>query len=67
MNKNILVIAVLVVLVVISAVQAVQLSSLKEKLSTGKLSPGSSSKSVTVGQGNQPTSLQNLPSMVGGC
>lgn len=69
MNKNMIIVIVLAVLIVISAVQAVQLSGLKEKISTGtlKTSTGGSSQNVAVGQGSAPTSLENLPSMVGGC
>ena len=72
MNKNILIIAVLAILVVISIVQAVQLSGLKDDISSGKLKTGSSSQSTSVAGGSQssgaaPTSLQNLPNMVGGC
>lgn len=64
MNKNILIVAVLLVLVVISAVQAVQLSSLKEKISAGKISTGESSQSVSTAGSNK---LSDLPQMVGGC
>ena len=69
MNKNMIIVIVLAVLVVISAVQAVQLSGLKEKISSGnfKTVSGSSSQSASLGANTEPTSLENLPSMVGGC
>ena len=67
MNKNMIIVIVLAVLIVISAVQAVQLSGLKEKISSGEISGGSVSQRVATGQGKNPASLENLPSMVGGC
>lgn len=69
MNKNMLVVVVLVVLVVIAAVQAVQLNTLKDKVS-GASSISTPTVSSGGGSGQAadlPTSLQNLPTMVGGC
>lgn len=70
---------VLVALVIISAVQAFQLNSLKEKLDSGAISTGSkgpvaagsagsavASSGSTAG-GAAPSSISDLPSMVGGC
>ena len=66
MNRNVIIVIVLVVLVLLTAVQAIQLNGLKTSISTGKVSVGSapvqSSGGVSV-----PSSIQDLPSMVGGC
>lgn len=73
MNKNTVIVIVLVVLVLVTLVQAVQLVSLKSKLSSGQLKVAGSSQNVVSQQGGQqgspnvPSSIQNLPQMVGGC
>ena len=72
MNKNTVIVIVLVVLVLVTVVQAVQLVSLKSKISQGGLSVGSSTQKTQVAAGgsgspNVPSSIQNLPTMVGGC
>jgi len=75
MKKNIFYI-VLIFLLIISVVQAVQLSGLKSTLENSpvKLSSGSAKQSVPVASGGHsgqgaslPSSLDDLPSMVGGC
>jgi len=71
---------VLIALVVVSAVQAFQLSSLKEKISEGKVSVSSAPKGpvaiassggavASSGSGASPgvTGIESLPTMVGGC
>lgn len=65
MNRNVIIVIVLVVLVLLTAVQAIQLSSLKTSISTGKVSVGSAPS--TSGGASVPSSIQDLPSMVGGC
>ena len=67
MNKNMLIVVVLVVLVLLTAVQAVQLSSLKTQIKTGKVSMGASPSAASSGAVSTPSSLNDLPSMVGGC
>ena len=69
MNKNILIAVILVVLVAVSVIQTVQLTSLKSKISDSGVSlKGSSSTVLTKNtQSSTPSSLDNLPSMVGGC
>ena len=66
----------LVVLLLITAVQALQLRGLKVALDEGKMTIGGSSGKVTPtassggsgsSAGSLPSSIQNLPSMVGGC
>ena len=67
MKKETILMALLVVLVVVSAVQAVQLVTLSSAISGGTIAKSSV---VTSGSGSGasiPSSLQNLPSMVGGC
>ncbi|MEK6845692.1 MAG: hypothetical protein AABY26_02945 [Nanoarchaeota archaeon] len=73
MDSKTIVAIVLGVLVLVSVVQAVQLYGLKEKVSTGTLKVSSSS-SPTAASGNSgktvgsvPSSVKELPSMVGGC
>ena len=63
MNKNVIIVIVLVVLVLLTAVQAVQLESLKSQVKEGKVNIASSPS----GAGSVPSSLDNLPNMVGGC
>ena len=72
MNKNTVIVIVLVVLVLVTLVQAVQLVNMKSKLASGQLKVGGASQNVASQSGQQgspnvPSSIQNLPSMVGGC
>ncbi len=72
-NQATLLTVLLAVLVIVSAVQAYQLTSLKSEISDAEFTLGSSSGSsssrvkLTTGSGGMPTSIQNLPPMVGGC
>lgn len=66
MNRNTIIVIVLVVLVLFTAVQAIQLNSLKAQLKEGKVSVGSAPAAAGSGAG-VPSSIENLPSMVGGC
>lgn len=65
-RKNIIFLVVLVVLLLVSVVQAFQLNSVKEVLSGGGLGVVAPSSGGS-GGASIPTSLQNLPGMVGGC
>ena len=65
MNKNIIVAIVLGILLLLSVVQAFQVNTIKEKLSGGSFAV--SAGTTPSGGANVPSSLQNLPSMVGGC
>ena len=75
MEKNTIVGIVLGILVLVSVVQAFQMTSLRSQISGGSAvqtasasqpvasgSPSSGAKTAQV-----PSSLQNLPDMVGGC
>ena len=65
MNRNMVVLIILAVLVLLTAVQAVQLNSLKTQISEGKISAGNAPSAASGGAA--PSSLNDLPSMVGGC
>jgi len=71
MNKNVVIAIVLGVLVVVALVQAFQLVGLKNKLAGGGVQTASVSAPTQQGGGGSgaqvPSSLQNLPQMVGGC
>lgn len=73
MDRNTLVGIVLGILVVISVVQAFQMTSLRSQLSSGGVQTAKASNPVQSGGGASggspqlPSSLQNLPDMVGGC
>jgi hypothetical protein len=75
MKQTTVIAIVLGILVLISAVQAFQLNGLKEKVVDGELSIGTASSGTPVassgGSGSAPKelpkSLQDLPTMVGGC
>jgi len=72
MNKNTLMTIVLVVLVAVSVVQAFQLNSLKSTVSSEEFTTISAQTPVaSAGSGGGkpalPSSLENLPQMVGGC
>lgn len=78
MEKTTIIAIILGVLVLISVVQAVQLNGLKEKVSDGRFSVSSSGSSArtSVSSGSSdsdkrtaalPSSVKNLPQMVGGC
>ncbi len=74
MNQKTIIALVLAVLVVVSLVQAFQLYGLREKVKSGGLKVGSSPGTVAVASagsgrtvGAVPSSVKELPSMVGGC
>lgn len=74
MKSTTIVTVVMVVLVVLSIVQAVQLNNLKSEIANEDLSIGSSTSTTPLSSGGSgsepaalPTSIQNLPTMVGGC
>ena len=67
MNRNVIIIVVLVVLVLLTAVQAIQLSSLKTSISAGKVSVGNAPSGSNTKNSGAASSVQDLPSMVGGC
>ncbi len=63
-------------LLLISVVQAFQLNALKHDLAEGEMTIGSASSSTATASsapassgstGSLPSSIQNLPTMVGGC
>ena len=68
MNKNIIFMIILAILVLVAAVQAVQLTTLKSKVEAGALKVGGS-KGATPQTGGTSggNSINNLPTMVGGC
>ena len=76
MKTTTIVAIILGVLVLISVVQAFQLNGLKEKIAGGQLSVSSSGNnagtSASSGSSSKktaalPSSIKNLPQMVGGC
>lgn len=75
MKTTTIVAIILGVLVLISVVQAFQLNGLKEKIAEGQLSVSSSSGKITPSASEDsskrtaalPSSIKNLPQMVGGC
>ena len=73
MNKNTVIVIVLLVLVFVTVVQTFKLFQLKNQIASGGLKVGSSTQggASQTGQGagnvQVPSSIQNLPSMVGGC
>jgi len=67
MNRNVIIVVVLVVLVLITAVQAVQLSSLSSSITSSKTVVGNAPSASSTAGGGLPSSIDNLPSMVGGC
>jgi len=72
MNQNVVIAIVLGALVLIAAVEAYQLVGLKNKIESGNVQVASASAPAPQASGGGgapalPTSLQNLPGMVGGC
>ena len=74
MNQNVVIAIVLGALVLIAAVEAYQLMGIKTKLAGGSVqvaiagAPAAQAGGGAGGAAPQlPTSLQNLPNMVGGC
>lgn len=65
LNKSLVVVFVLVLLLVVAGIQAYQLTSLKTKISEQGISLGKKTSVQT--SGNDLSSLDNLPGMVGGC
>ncbi len=66
MDRNVVIVIVLVVLVLLTAVQAIQLSAVKSQVQSGKVNVASAPASSSSGN-SVPSSIQNLPNMVGGC
>ena len=77
-ERDMLVAILLGIIVLIGALQAIQLTGLKNGVSEGTgaasapaaaaaASPGASSPSAPAQPAAVPSSLQNLPNMVGGC
>jgi len=74
-ERDLLVALLLGIIVLIGALQAMQLTGLKNGAATGvasapataAASPAASSPSAPAKQASVPSSLQNLPNMVGGC
>jgi hypothetical protein len=71
MNQNVVIAIVLGALVLIAAVEAYQLMGIKNKIESGNVQVGAAGTPVQSGGGAGapalPSSLQNLPGMVGGC
>lgn len=75
MKKTTIVAIILGVLVLVSVVQAFQLNGLKEKVSEGQLSVKSADSTAAVASSGSngkrtaslPSSVRDLPQMVGGC
>jgi len=71
MNQNVVIAIVLGALVLIAAVEAYQLMGIKDKIASGNVQIGAAAAPAQAGGGSGspqlPSSLQNLPGMVGGC
>lgn len=74
MKQATIITIVLAVLVLISAVQAIQLNSLKNDINEGEIEIGvANTKSTSSNDGGTkrtssvPSSIKDLPTMVGGC
>lgn len=72
MNQNVVIAIVLGALVLIAAVEAYQLMGIKSQLAEGKVQVANAAGAVAQGGAGAgapelPSSLQNLPGMVGGC
>lgn len=72
-KKNNLIAILLGVLVIVSMIQAFQLTKLKTSISEGGVSVSSSSSKTPAASGGDrqtatlPSSIKDLPQMVGGC
>lgn len=71
MNQNVVIAIVLGALVLIAAVEAYQLMGIKNKIASGNVQVGAAGVTPQSGGGAGspvlPSSLDNLPGMVGGC
>lgn len=71
MKQTTIVAIILAVLLLVSVVQAFQLTSLKSKIVDGKVSLGATKSSTPLATGSStgslPSSIKDLPQMVGGC
>ncbi len=70
MNQNVVIAIVLGALVLIAAVQAYQLVGIKDQIASGNIQVGAAGVTPQAGGAGSPalpSSLQNLPGMVGGC
>ena len=66
MNKNVIFAIILAILILISAVQAVQLTTLKSKIDAGSVKIAGTKTTVQSSTGGA-SSVNDLPTMVGGC
>ncbi|PIN77273.1 hypothetical protein COV16_06945 [Candidatus Woesearchaeota archaeon CG10_big_fil_rev_8_21_14_0_10_34_8] len=71
LDKNTILVIALVVLFLFAGVQAIQLSVIKNQIAEGGFTTGGSSLGTSVSSGSSTasgsSSLDSLPSMVGGC
>lgn len=70
MNQNVVIAIVLGALILIAGVEAYQLLDIKAKISSGNVQLSGATAAPSSGAGGSPqlpSSLQNLPGMVGGC
>jgi hypothetical protein len=69
MKKETVLTVLLVILVLVSLVQAFQLMSLNERVKTGAVVASTSKPTAAASSSGSslPSSLQDLPQMVGGC
>jgi regulatory protein YycH of two-component signal transduction system YycFG len=68
MKKETVLTVLLVILVLVSLVQAFQLMSLNERVKTGAVVASTSKPTAAASSSSKlPSSLQDLPQMVGGC
>ncbi len=71
-NQSLIMSIILGIFIIISAFQSFQINSLKTQIETGGVKITSSSESSYTSSGNSgksavPSSIQDLPDMVGGC
>ncbi len=68
-RKELLTVVLIGILLITVGIQTVQLVSMKSTQAMPMMSAGSGSANAPVSSGSPsvPTSLQNLPTMVGGC
>ena len=67
MERQLIILIVVFILIILTGIQAVQLYNLKVAIAGGQVTFWNTLKTIASKGASVPSSIENLPSMVGGC